>query len=119
METLPGHPGALTFSSAGQAIGFEVASAFLPSVLLSVGVRGGGRVELGAGGAGDAGAGAYGVTQPRVCRWTGKGKKMQRVSTYKVGYAETAQPRSSHITRGPASNIPSLHCWVGGPEPLV
>lgn len=60
-------PGTLTFRGAREAVGFEVAGAFLPPVLLSVGVRGGGRVELGAGGAGDAGAGAHGVAQPRVC----------------------------------------------------
>ena len=40
-------PGSLTFSSAGETVGLEVAGTFLPSVLLSVGVRGGGRVELG------------------------------------------------------------------------
>lgn len=61
-------PEALTFSGARQTISFEVAGAFLPSVLLSVGVGGGGRVELGAGGAGDARAGAQGVAQACVYR---------------------------------------------------
>lgn len=51
-----GAGGRLTVSGAGEAVGFEVARAFLPPMLLSVGVRGGGRVELGAGGAGNAGA---------------------------------------------------------------
>ena len=37
-----------------------------------------------------------------------KKKKMQRVSTYKVEYAETAQPRSSHTTQ--ALQITSHYC---------
>ena len=56
MEGGLGWGGRLTVSGAGEAVGFEVARAFLPPMLLSVGVRGGGRVELGAGGAGNAGA---------------------------------------------------------------
>lgn len=63
-------------------------------MLLSVGVGGGGRVELGAGGAGDAGAGAHGVAQPRVCRRTGKGKRRQRLTlakqTWPKRYSATA-----------------------------
>ena len=76
-------PGSLTFSSAGETVGLEVAGTFLPSVLLSVGVRGGGRVELGAGGAGDTWAGAHGVAQPRVCHQTGKGKRTQKLTLEK------------------------------------
>lgn len=48
-----------TLSRARDAVSFEVACAFLPPVLLSVGVGGRRGVQLGAGGAGDAGAGAH------------------------------------------------------------
>lgn len=71
-------PGPLTFSGAREPVGLEVAGTFLPPVLLSVGVGGGGWVELGAGAAGDTWAGTHRVAQPRVCGRTGKGKRRQR-----------------------------------------
>lgn len=81
--------GNLTFRGARQTVGLEVARAFLPPVLLSVGVGGGGRVELGAGGAGDTGAGAHRVAQARVCRRTGKGKRTQVLTLKKADAVKT------------------------------
>lgn len=85
MQTLTlSSPGNLTFSGAGEPVSFEVAGTFLPSVLLSVRVRGRGRVELGAGGAGDTWAGAHGVAQPCVCHGTRKDKRMQKLTLIKL-----------------------------------
>lgn len=62
----------VTFRSTREAVGFEVAGALLPAVLLAVGVRRRRRLHLGAGGAGDAGAGAHRVSQARICEWASK-----------------------------------------------
>lgn len=64
-----------TFSRARDAVGFEVACAFLPAVLLSVGVGGRRGVQLGAGGARDAGAGTHRIAQARVCSGVGGREK--------------------------------------------
>lgn len=113
--------GNLTFRGARQTVGLEVARAFLPPVLLSVGVGGGGRVELGAGGAGDTGAGAHRVAQPRVCRRTGKGKRTQVLTLKKADAAKTLKQCSPEGTPSPADHGPPRAVyvtrgrWVGGP----
>lgn len=98
--------GDLTFRGARQTVGLEVARAFLPPVLLSVGVGGGGRVELGAGGAGDTWAGAHRVAQPRVCHRTGKGKRTQVLTLKKADTTKTLKQCLSQITSSPANNGP-------------
>lgn len=58
----------VTFRSTREAVGFKVAGALLPPVLLAVGVRRRRRLHLGTGGAGDAGTGADRVSEARVCK---------------------------------------------------
>lgn len=122
-----GWGGGLTVSGAGEAVGLEVARALLPPMPLSVGVRGGGRVELGAGGAGNAGARAQGVTQPRVCRRTGKGKErrgqhgetrlcqgpQQRSSSYQA--LETVSEPGAQRSGCPVPEHATCHSKPGAP----
>lgn len=122
-----GWGGGLTVSGAGEAVGLEVARALLPPMPLSVGVRGGGRVELGAGGAGNAGARAQGVTQPRVCRRTGKGKErrgqhgetrlcqgpQQRSSSYQA--LETVSEPGAQRSGRPVPEHATCHSRPGAP----
>lgn len=68
LENGEGRGDGVTFRSTREAVGFEVAGALLPAVLLAVGVRRGGRVHLRAGGVGDGGAGAHRLSQTRVYR---------------------------------------------------
>lgn len=69
-----------TFSRARDAVSFEVACAFLPAVLLSVGVGGRRGVQLGAGGAGYAGAGTHRISQARVYSWVGGKEKGRKIN---------------------------------------
>lgn len=59
----------VTFRSTREAVGFEVAGALLPPVLLAVGVRRWWRLHLGTGGAGDTGTGADRVSQACICKF--------------------------------------------------
>lgn len=64
--------GAITFRCTREAVGFEVAGAFLPPVLLAVCVWRWWRLHLGAGSAGDTWTRAHGLTEAAVCGGTTK-----------------------------------------------